>query len=103
MKAFVVLLFIGLLSTALHAQNAESFKIEYVSNTLKIKANTGAFVNITIVNALGYVVYDKDFKNPTGAFDKTINVQELPAGTYDLKLFSGNDAFSAKFTKLQTE
>ncbi len=102
MKALFLFIFIGLLSTALHAQNSfvkDSFKIEYASQTLKVKATTAAFVNIIIVDVEGYVVYDNDFENPTGSFDKIINVQQLPAGNYVLKLFSGKDAFSEKFTK----
>jgi glucose/arabinose dehydrogenase len=60
---------------------------------------TNALVNLIMIDVNGSVVLDKDFENPTGHFENIISVKELPAGTYVLKLISGDEVFTQKLIK----
>ncbi|HEY8399793.1 MAG TPA: Ig-like domain-containing protein, partial [Cytophagaceae bacterium] len=61
--------------------------------------NSASHVNVIIIDAGGFVVYDKDFENKTGSFEQLINIADLPKGVYVIKLFSGDQVYSQKMVK----
>ncbi|MFM7024329.1 MAG: discoidin domain-containing protein [Flavobacteriales bacterium] len=71
------------------------------SNELTVIAlfQTPSMVNLLIVDVKGSVVVDRDYENTSGHFENKINVENLPAGQYVLKLFSGNEVFTQKLVK----
>ena len=45
---------------------------------------------VTVTNSIGKRVYESTFKQPAGSQIKTINMQQMAAGIYFLKVFADN-------------
>lgn len=64
---------------------------------LTMVATTTGDVNITLINSVGKIVYTKvDAATQGGNFSSTFGVSSMPAGTYILRLITGQKAYSTK-------
>lgn len=55
--------------------------------------STTADMSVTLTNALGQKVYQKDFPGFSGVFNQQINAGTLSSGVYSLQIFHGGDSW----------
>lgn len=66
---------------------------------LNIEAASAAAVQVSVVNLLGAIVQNREIQLVEGLNQLELNMQNLPTGTYFVRLFSGNSGVTAKVVK----
>jgi hypothetical protein len=64
-----------------------------------VNENCYSEVTLKLRNIVGTILYENEYWNISGSFDKTLDVNYLPAGVYILQVQIGNDVYNSKIIK----
>ncbi|MFC2131322.1 T9SS type A sorting domain-containing protein, partial [Bacteroidota bacterium] len=56
-------------------------------------------VTLKLRNIIGSILYENEYRNISGSFDKTLAMNHLSAGVYILQIQIGNDVYNSKIIK----